>query len=323
MDNITHTVTGLLLSRAGLNRLHPRATAILMISANIPDVDVISLIGGPVEYLAYHRGFTHSFAAIPFMALGATLLTWPFGWHSSLWIRGILIAMLGVLTHVLLDWTNIYGIRLFLPFDPTWHFLATTSVIDLCIWGVYAIALFWPFLSRLVSSEIGAKPTKGKGFAILALMFVLIYNGARGVLHSQAIEVQNSRLFGDHPPRKVFAGPNSWNVFQWRGIVETESAFHVSRINLLLPFDPTAAQAFYKPERIPGFEALQQTRPFRVLSNFSPFLLYRVVAAPEPPGAVRVEAIDLRFGDPGQNQFRVSALVSPDGKIIPDSVRVR
>src|SRR5262252_6337057 len=37
MDNLTHTAIGLFLSRAGLNRLTPRATAILLLASNAPD----------------------------------------------------------------------------------------------------------------------------------------------------------------------------------------------------------------------------------------------------------------------------------------------
>ena len=33
MDNLTHSLTGLLLSRAGLNRFYPRATLVLIVSA--------------------------------------------------------------------------------------------------------------------------------------------------------------------------------------------------------------------------------------------------------------------------------------------------
>jgi inner membrane protein len=46
MDNLTHTLTGLMLSRAGLNRWHPRASLVLMLSANIPDIDFVAVARG-------------------------------------------------------------------------------------------------------------------------------------------------------------------------------------------------------------------------------------------------------------------------------------
>ena len=39
MDNITHSLTGLMLSRAGLNRISPEATWVLLLAANAPDID--------------------------------------------------------------------------------------------------------------------------------------------------------------------------------------------------------------------------------------------------------------------------------------------
>src|ERR1043165_1620564 len=40
MDPLTHTATGLFLSRAGLNRWTPLATPILLLAANAPDIDI-------------------------------------------------------------------------------------------------------------------------------------------------------------------------------------------------------------------------------------------------------------------------------------------
>ena len=69
MDNLTHTAIGLFLSRAGLNRLTPRATPILLLAANAPDLDVVSWFGGSLNYLHYHRHLTHSLAALPLMVI--------------------------------------------------------------------------------------------------------------------------------------------------------------------------------------------------------------------------------------------------------------
>ena len=49
MDPLTHTLTGLALSRAGLNRLTAHATPILLVAANAPDLDIVTLAGGTGE----------------------------------------------------------------------------------------------------------------------------------------------------------------------------------------------------------------------------------------------------------------------------------
>src|SRR5271168_428266 len=88
LDNITHSLTGLALSRAGLNRLTPQATAILVLAANIPDIDVVSSAGGSLAYLHYHRHLTHALSMAPGMALLPVLLVWavvrkPMAWGMA------------------------------------------------------------------------------------------------------------------------------------------------------------------------------------------------------------------------------------------------
>ncbi len=67
MDNLTHTLTALAISQAGLNRKTRFATLALVIAGNIPDVDIVTAFVSSARYLQDHRGVTHSI-------LGATLL---------------------------------------------------------------------------------------------------------------------------------------------------------------------------------------------------------------------------------------------------------
>ena len=59
MDNFTHSLTGWALGQAGLKRRTGLGLAALIVSANLPDIDILSqpLFGLP--YIQYHRGFTH------------------------------------------------------------------------------------------------------------------------------------------------------------------------------------------------------------------------------------------------------------------------
>src|ERR1039458_1612532 len=74
MDNLTHTAIGLFLSRIGLGLWSPGATPIVLIAANIPDIDVVSSAGRPLNHLAYHRHLTHSPLLIPLTALAAVVV---------------------------------------------------------------------------------------------------------------------------------------------------------------------------------------------------------------------------------------------------------
>src|SRR3989337_728658 len=62
MDPITHGLAGVVLSRTGFYQRFGRpATIIFIVAALIPDIDHLTLrLAGPLAYLKYHRGFTHS-----------------------------------------------------------------------------------------------------------------------------------------------------------------------------------------------------------------------------------------------------------------------
>jgi len=64
-----------------------------------------------------------------------------------------------------------YGVRLLSPWSERWYRADIHSVVDAWIWAVLLLALAAPALSRLVSSEIGARPGTGRGWAALALCF--------------------------------------------------------------------------------------------------------------------------------------------------------
>jgi inner membrane protein len=309
MDNVTHTLTGLMLSRAGLNRFNRYASAILLLAANTPDVDAVSLFGGAAKYLEYHRGITHSIAAAPIMAVLPLLIVRLFARKPMAWLSGYFIALAGVASHLLLDFTNMYGIRLFLPFSSAWPRLDITSVVDAWIWTVLLLALLGPIISRLVSSEIGAKPGTGRGGAIFALVFILLYDSGRWFLHERAVAVQEGRLYNREVPRRVAAFPGFVNPFLWKGVVETDSAFVITPVNLFTEFDPAQGKILFKPEQTAAMQAARGTEVFRNLLAFSPFVFWEAIPARDSESAIHVEAADLRFGVPPEPRFVAIAIV--------------
>jgi inner membrane protein len=169
MENLTHTLTGLMLSRAGLNRWCPLATPILLLASNAPDIDIVYRLGGSLTYLDHHREISHAFVSIPIFAVLIALGVRYGGRRPLPLLRAVLTAGIGILVHLLLDWTNTYGVRMLLPFSGAWLRLDITNIVDLWIWAVLALAVAGPLLSHLVSSEIGARKGTGRGAAIFAL----------------------------------------------------------------------------------------------------------------------------------------------------------
>jgi inner membrane protein len=316
MDNLTHTLTGLMLSRAGLERLTPRASLILMLAANAPDSDVVARFGGITAYLDWHRGPTHGLPMLPLMAvlpvLAAGLWRRPAGFS---WARGYLLSAIGLLSHLLLDWTNIYGIRLLSPLSNEWFRLDITAVLDPWIWFVLLLAVTWPLLARLVGSEIGAHTKTGGGIARFALLFLLLYDTGRAVLHMRAVETVNSRVYPGGPPRQTAALPHFFNPLRWTGLIELPGRWETHPVNLATDYDPTAGEAWYQAAPSPEIEAARREEPFRALERFSKTLHWQNVRMPEENSGSEVRATDLRFGTPASGAFSASARVGPDGRV--------
>jgi len=325
MDPFTHSATGLFLGRAGLNRFSPQAPWILVLAANAPDIDIVTLAGGQLNYLNYHRHLTHSLAAWPLMALLPVLAVRLFARRPFRWLGAYAISLAAVASHLLLDSTNVYGIRLLLPFSGRWFRLDLTSVVDLWIWGVLLLGLAGPAMARLVNAEIGARTKNaGRGFAIFALLFLALYNTGRAVLHARAAALLDSRIYAGAPPQRVAALPSPVNPLAWRGLVETREFYGVVDFSLREEFDPSRAVIFYKAEPGPAVQAANNSLVFRDFFRFSQFPLERTLPLADPEGAprgearveARVEAMDMRFGTPAQPGFVATADVDNRMRVI-------
>lgn len=320
MDPITHTLTGLALSRAGLNRLSAHATPVLLLAASAPDIDIVTAPWGALNYLHYHRHITHALVMIPAMAFLTLLVVRPFVRKPFAWGWTYLVALVGVASHPLLDWMNAYGIRLFLPFSDRRCELDIASLPDFWMLGVLALAAVAPWFSRLVNSEIGARPGSGRGWAIAALCFLVLFSCGRYLLHERALAVLDARIYDGQAPERVAALPGPLNPFRWRGLVETEPFYEVFDVNLLGEFDPAGGQLLYKPEpdarQSAAAEAARRTEAFRVFLDFARYPYWRFTPLEEPPNGIRVEVTDLRFGMPPRGGFAVRAVVDGAGHVV-------
>lgn len=320
MDILTHTAVGLFLGRAGLKRFTPLAAPVLLVAANAPDLDVLAWLGGPLAYLRFHRHLTHSLAAAPLVALAAVALVRLVARKPLNWLGAWAIALVAVLSHLLLDLTNTYGVRLLLPFSERWIRWDLTAVVDLWIWAALAVCLAAPFLSRLVGSEISSgsvrNPHHGRGFAVLALAFLLAYNGGRAALHQRALAELDSRLYRGLAPERIAALPDSGNPLHWQGIVVTSAFAAEVPVQLSREFDPREAVIFFNPPFEPALEIAARAPAVAEFLRFSRFPFWTSV--PDPggaDGARMVEVFDLRFGSPRDPGFRAQALVSASGRL--------
>lgn len=307
MDNVTHSLTGLMISRAGIGNV-PRAALMMMIAANLPDVDAVSGLGGSLSYIEWHRSYTHSFACAPLLAVIPLVLVWRFS------LSFYFFSLIGVLSHLLLDWTNVYGIRLLLPFSHRWLRLDQTDIVDPWILAIFFLALAAPALARMVSSEIGSRKSSGgrRGWAWFALAAVMSYEGARYAAHSRALAVMGAHLYNGVIADRISAAPDRMNPWRWRGIVQAGDFVDILPVDLAEPFDPTGGRIDYNAPASLALEAARRTSPFEAFAKFDQLPFWRVSPAVD---GTTVELIDLRFGTPQLPGFEARAMVDQAGVV--------
>lgn len=151
MENLTHSLVGLVAAKAGLERLSPGATTLCVLAANAPDADIVALAGGRWSYLHHHRGITHSIVGTLALALLLPALFYTGGrliarfrhGPTRVSFRGLLLASLVTsATHPLMDWTNNYGVRPLLPWSGRWFYGDLVFIVDPWLWLLLGAAAF-------------------------------------------------------------------------------------------------------------------------------------------------------------------------------------
>ena len=152
MDNLTHSLVGLTAARAGLEKLSPGATLLCVLAANSPDSDVIvGAFGDRWDFLEHHRGITHAVIGVIALSIALPLIFYAVDrvWSRfreqapSVNLKGLMLASFIVsATHPLLDWTNNYGIRFWLPWSRTWSYGDFVFIVDPYIWLILGGAAF-------------------------------------------------------------------------------------------------------------------------------------------------------------------------------------
>jgi inner membrane protein len=313
LDPLTHTLTGLYLKRAVLGRQIPRAGLFMMLAANVPDIDVVTLAWGSAAVLHWHRHFTHSALFAPVLAIAFTGLfrltcRGPFPWLAA-WLA----ATVAIFSHIVLDLTNVYGIHALWPARTDWMHWDITPVIDFWIWTILLLSLFAPLLGKLVGSEIssGKRPTRqfGRGWAIAGLCLLLSYESARAVLHSQAIDILEARLYADAAPWRTAAYPSGSSLTVWRGVVESAQAMYFYNLDVTKPFHPFDATPVPKDGPDDLLPQLQANAEFREFIAFNQAPLWQRTPSTAMPGAEQIRLLDLRFGGPAEPSFACQAVI--------------
>jgi membrane-bound metal-dependent hydrolase YbcI (DUF457 family) len=346
VDNITHSLFGWTVARAGLGRRVPYATATLILASNAPDVDIVSGLRSGVDYLAAHRGPTHG----PLGVIGLGLVTagiisaWarmrrPNG-HGVIdsgtghFVRWWLLAMVGIACHVLMDLPTSYGTRMLSPFVWTWYALDWMPIIDVYLWIVLTVAL------------VAGSITRRERLAVIALGLMAFDYAGRAALHERALaNAASFNATGAHAPCAIaptfvahsgaietsVADPNEcleaaalptfFSPFSWRIIRRQPNEYELSDRNVLT--GPTRVASTRLPsDNSPDVLRVRATRPGRVYLDFARFPIAQVVQRAGTLTTLRL--LDARFvamrslGQDRATSARLSVVVTFDesGRIV-------
>ncbi len=216
MDNITHTLTGALASKAGPERHHTRLVFwILLVAANLPDIDfLLQFFGDRIFYMEHHRGLSHSFLFAPFFAAFVALIL-------KLSVKGVdfrlvfTYTFIGIVIHIFFDLITSFGTMIFYPITDARYTLDLIFIIDPWLTGSMIVFLI---LGRKFKNH--RRKIMWGAIAFIAVYFLLAFTN-REIVRSKADDYFTGR--GIEYERMIVL-PQPLAITNWMVAVETEDA---------------------------------------------------------------------------------------------------
>ena len=290
----------------------------MTLAAEAPDLDIASILKSRVFYFAHHRGFTHSFLGL--VLVSAAVVAFVYGlWRLSgrmltnpdlppRWGLLFLLAYLSGLTHLLLDFSNSYGLRPFWPFSEKWYSWDIVFIVEPVMLLLLAGGLVLSKLFSLINDEIGVhqRGPRGRLAATMALVGVVLLWGVRDYEHRHAVSALEARTYEGADPIRASAYPDVWNPFRWVGVVETQNFFATMKVNSIdADVDPQGQMRVrYKPEETPITLAAKRSYLGRVYLDWAQYPITETETLDRSAGYL-VRFRDLRYDDPDRGASSV------------------
>ena len=340
MDTVTHGLTGWLVARALPDKWkgeHPGiATAVVALGSVLPDADHAASLLGSELYLRVHRGLSHSLLGISVSSLVLALLFARFGkWKDPK--RLFLLALVGQLSHVVLDLLNAYGTQVFQPFSDARLSLDLLFVVDLVFTGIVVAGIAWSRGGRAGSARV-------------AMASLAVYVGIAALLHGRAVDLVRDAAVRSgvkvvsaqalpqlpsvalpsmdrlgfatpavaHPAEKDLPGsrapvekrtvPFPAGPLSWNGFVDDGRTF------LRAEVDPLAGTLEWKQRELRGSD-VPEVRAVRGLADVETYLWFArfpVASVASDQGRTEITFYDMRFsGLPGRRPFLLRVIETP------------
>jgi inner membrane protein len=304
MFNSTHTFVGIVIARTGLDRWAPRAVLTATIAANLPDIDIITNLNNMPAYLEYHRGITHSLVGIPLLALAFSAVMYIF--TRTFW-RTYVVALAAMATHPILDYSNTYGLRPFLPFDGMWYYGDTIFIID----PIIDIVLLLGIIAGVVFSKAR------RAVSLAVILAVVVYVGFRISARNDAVALLDTYVEGMADFKRSAVLPRLLDTVTWEGVVETERDYSKLTIDTAQGVVAEVARLPKLPPT-PVAEKAAVAESAVALLHFARFPITRVH---ESHLGYRVTFLDFRFySEVNQTSFAAKVDLDHSMKITKESL---
>jgi inner membrane protein len=307
MDNLCHTLVGATFGEAGLKKRTRFGNATLMIASNLPDLDVL-ILATSTPALAFRRGWTHGPLAqilLP-IVLTAVMLAiaraFPSRDREPARARSLLaLSYVGVLSHVLLDLLNPYGLRILAPFSWRWFYGDSLFIIDPWLWLTLGAGV-WIARGR-------AAVTPARRALIISAIYIIVMVAAARAARDIVINAWSSEHGAR--PHAVMVGPRPVTPFTRDVVVDAGSHYETGTFRWLPPlvtFDGTRTPKNDADPRVVRARDATNVRGFLVWSRF-PFWTFTPAT-----GGTRVTVRDMRFAGNSPARFEASTVVSDGGQ---------
>jgi inner membrane protein len=321
VDNLCHTLVGAACAEAGLKARTRFGTAALVVAANLPDLDVLVFATG-MPSVAFRRGWTHGVIAqvlLPAALTAACLLVdrvrprrdgEPPA-HAG-WL--LVLSLVGVYSHVFLDFLNNYGVRLLAPFDWRWFYGDAVFIVDPWLWLSLGAGVW---LSRRQRSAVAAR-----GSLVFASLYVALMLGSAQTARATVADSW-SRLRGVAASslasrQALMVGPVALTPLTRTVIVDAGDHYETGTFSWrtnALTLDPVPIP---KNGGASAVRAARTDSRIQAVLVWSRFPFWRLEPA---DGGVRVTLQDVRFaGGPGAGLSGSVVVPQPSGRL-PDGGR--
>lgn len=292
MDSITHLFYGGAIAAAIAPRQHRRAALLAGAVLNtLPDLDVFPLrFFDPVTEMTWHRGMTHSWFVLPFVAWAI----WAFfrrrdgrvAEDPQRWFWAIFVCLMA---HPLIDSFTVYGTQLFwpLPMKPLmWSSLFIVDPLFTLPWFVACVVAWFAPERPLAQRALIAGVALGAAYVrwSLAAKFAVEREADRAL----------AKIGLEDAPR--FSVPMPFNTLLWRVVAMTPQGFVEGERSLLADRGPMRFRAYASDTLV-----LAETRDFAAVRRLGWFN-HHFQKAEVRDG--RLVLSDLRMGSEPDYSFR-------------------